>query len=82
MHANASCFLQAAGDLLAARLHKTGVHVVFDHPAMFDDQPASLLPVFTKTGPGGAHRTRSSTPPRRRQFALCAVGEGRIRLRR
>ena len=37
------------------RLHKTGVHVVFDHAAMFDDQPASLLPVFTKDADGGWH---------------------------
>ena len=36
------------------RLCKTGVHVVFDTGAeMFDDQPASLLPIFTKDGKGG-----------------------------
>ena len=36
------------------RLCKTGVHVVFDTgPDMFDDQPASLLPIFTKDGKGG-----------------------------
>ena len=38
-----------------ARLCKTGVHVVFDHPEMFDDQPASLLPVFTRNAQGGWH---------------------------
>ena len=37
------------------RLCKTGVHVVFDHPDMFDDQPASLIPVFTKNEAGAWH---------------------------
>ena len=33
-------------------LHSTGVHVVFDHEAMFDDQPSSLVPIFTPTATG------------------------------
>jgi serine/threonine protein phosphatase PrpC len=37
----------------ADRMCKTGVHVVFDHPEMFDDQPASLIPVWTPDGRGG-----------------------------
>ena len=36
----------------AQRLCKTGVHVVFDHPDMFDDQPHNLLPIFTKDRDG------------------------------
>ena len=35
------------------RLRHTGVHVVFDHEAMFDDQPHNLLPIFTDDGKGG-----------------------------
>jgi len=37
------------------RLQHTGVHVVFDHPDMFDDQPHNLLPIFTRDNKGGWH---------------------------
>ena len=44
-----------------ARLCSTGVHVVFDHPDMFDDQPNNLLPVFTRTADGSAWELAEST---------------------
>ena len=34
-------------------LQGTGVHCVFDHEAMFDNQPHNLLPIFTPTPDGG-----------------------------
>jgi hypothetical protein len=39
----------------ASRLHSTGVHVVYDHPDMFENQPANLIPVFERdaSAPGG-----------------------------
>ncbi len=36
-----------------SRLCHTGVHVVYDHPDMFDDQPNNLVPVFARTAPHG-----------------------------
>ena len=42
------------------RLQHTGVHVVFDHPDMFDDQPHNLLPIFTRDNKGGWHMADST----------------------